>query len=50
MYYVGIHNPFDISIYTEIDLNSLKTECVGLDKLLISASDIEFDDLLGEGS
>ena len=49
MYYVGVHNPLEISIYTEIDLSSLKIECKHLDKLLVSASDIKFDDLLGEG-
>lgn len=47
--YAGVHNHLEINIFTEIDLNSLKTECVHLDKLLISASDIKFDDLLGEG-
>ena len=41
---------YEINFYTKIDLNSLKTECVHLDKLLISASDIKFDDLLGEGN
>ena len=49
MYYVGAHNPLEISIYTEIDLNSLKIECKHLDKILVSASDIKVDDLLGEG-
>ena len=50
MYVLGIHNPHEVSIYTEIDLNSLRKECVQLDKLLISASDVEFNDMLGEGN
>ena len=32
-----------------IDLSSLKKECGNLDDLLISGSDIEFNEMLGEG-
>ena len=39
-----IHNP-----YTLIDMSSLRRECENLDELLISACDIEFDEVLGEG-
>ena len=47
---LGIHNVlFDMSIYTKIDLNSLRRECGNLDELLISTSDVQIDDLLGEG-
>lgn len=51
MYYIlEILNPLiDISIYTQIDIRSLRRECVHLDELLISTNDIKFDDLLGEG-
>ena len=38
-----------MSIYAKIDLTSLRRECVNLDELLISASDVQVDDLLGEG-
>ena len=46
---LGIHNPLEVDIYTDIDMNAIKKECRDLDKLLMSASDVEFDDLLGEG-
>ena len=38
-----------MSIYTKIDLTSLRRECVNLDELLISTSDVQINDLLGEG-
>ena len=39
-----------MDIYTNFDLNNLRRECVHLDELLISTSDVEFNDLLGEGT
>ena len=36
-------------IYAEIDMNSVRRDFGGLDNLLISANDVEFNDLLGEG-
>ena len=38
-----------MSIYTKIDLTSLRRECVNLDELLLSTSDVQINDLLGEG-
>ena len=38
-----------MNIYTKIDLSSLRRECANLDELLISASDVQINDLLGEG-
>ena len=37
------------NIYTHISLTTLRRECGNLDELLISAKDIEFNELLGEG-
>ena len=37
------------NIYTHISLTNLRRECGDLDELLISAKDIEFNELLGEG-
>ena len=36
-------------IYTHINLTTLRRECGDLDELLISAKDIEFNEILGEG-
>ena len=45
-----IHNPLpDMNIYTEIDIDKLRRQCVCLDELLISTSDVTFNDLIGEG-
>ena len=50
MYALGIHNSLiDMYIYTKIDLTSLRRECANLDELLISASNVQINDLLGEG-
>ena len=44
------HNKFEIhNPYSFIDISSLRRECGNLDELLISACDIEFDEILGEG-
>ena len=39
----------DIHIHTKIDLDTIRRECGDLDKLLISASDVKFNHLLGKG-
>ena len=44
-----IHNPLVMTIYTNTNLNSLRNECEDLDDLIISANDIEFIAILGEG-
>ena len=36
-------------IYAEIDMNSIKRDFAELDNLLVSANDVEFNDMLGEG-
>ena len=36
-------------IYAESDMNNIRRDYGGLDNLLISAKDVEFNDLLGEG-
>ena len=44
-----IYNPVEVDIYTDIDMNAIRKECKDLDKLLMSASDVELDNFLGEG-
>ena len=47
---LGIHNPLpDMDIYTEIDIDKLRRQCICLDELLISTSDVKFNNLIGEG-
>ena len=38
------------NIYTHISLTKLRRECGDLDELLISPNDIEFNEVLGEGT
>ena len=47
--YLGNDNTQLDSIYTHIDLSTLRRECGDLDELLISAKNIEFKEVLGEG-
>ena len=36
-------------IYAEIDMNNIRRDFGDMDNLIISANDVEFNDLLGEG-
>jgi len=47
--YLGNDNTQLDSIYAHIDLSTLRRECGDLDELLISAKNIEFKEVLGEG-
>ena len=45
-----MHNALDVNkIYTIINSNALRRECGNLDELLISARNVEFIEVLGEG-
>ena len=47
--YLGNGNTQLDNISTYINLTTLRRECGGLDELLISAKNIEFKEVLGEG-
>ena len=50
-YYTGDHNSIEVSkIYQIINSNALRRECGNLDELLISERDVEFIEVLGEGT